>query len=277
MFSVGNALESTRATDMPNWIAATCQAAGATLHYRRTGGPAPPLVLLHGLTGSGACWSPFARSLQGGFDVVMPDARGHGQSSAPLHGYGYEDHASDVACLIRELRLAAPILLGHSMGGMTAALAASRLGNSVSAVILVDPTFLSLQRQREVRDSDVAEQHRRALGLSKDALLADIRSRHPHRSAELVELLVEARLQTRMSTFDVLTPPNPDYRQLMSALAVPTLLVIGDAPVVSLETARELASLNPRVRVECIANAGHGVPYDQPERLAAVVSAFLSA
>ncbi len=218
-----------------------------------------------------------ARSLQDRFDVLMPDARGHGQSSAPLHGYGYEDHASDVACLVRELQLAAPVLLGHSMGGMTAALAASRPGKGVSALILVDPTFLSPQRQREVRDSDVAEQHRRVLGLSKDALLADIRSRHPHRSAEMVELLAEARLQTRMSAFDVLTPPNPDHRQLLSILEVPTLLVIGDAPVVSPATAAELASLNPHLRVERVRSAGHGVPYDQPERLAAVVRAFLTA
>lgn len=234
------------------------------------------MVLLHGLTGDGACWSALARSLEAEFDVVMPDARGHGRSSAPLYGYRYEDHASDVLGLIRGLGLAAPILLGHSMGGMTAAVVASEIGEIASGVILVDPTFLSPERQREVRDSDVAEQHRRLLGLNKDEVLAEARVRHAHRSAEIVELLVAARLKTRIRAFDVLTPPNPDYRQLVGSLCVPTLLVIGDVgAVVSLETARELQSLNPRVRVEQIEDAGHGIPYDQPERFEAVVRSFL--
>jgi N-formylmaleamate deformylase len=234
------------------------------------------LVLLHGLAGNGACWSPLARALEGEFDVVMPDARGHGKSSAPLHGYRYNDHASDVVGLIRGLGLATPILLGHSMGGMTAAALASQIGDVIGGVILVDPTFLSPQRQREVCDSDVAEQHRRLLSLNKDDMLAQARTRHPHRSSEIVELLAEARLQTRMSAFDVLTPPNPEYRELVSTICVPILLIIGDIDaVVSLETAGELQRLNPRVRVEQIRDAGHGVPYDQPERFEAVVKSFL--
>ncbi len=107
--------------------------------------------------------------------------------------------------------------------------------------------------------------------------MAELRARHARRSSEMVELLAAARLQTRMSAFDVLTPPNPDYRQLARTIDVPTLLVIGDTPVVSLETARQLQDLNPRFRVEQIEGAGHGVPFDQPERLAAVVRSFLRA
>ncbi len=262
---------------MPNWMTGVCEAGGANIHYLRTGGARPPLVLLHGLTGNGACWSPLARALEGEFDVVMPDARGHGKSSAPLHGYRYEDHASDVLGLIRGLGLAAPILLGHSMGGMTAAVVASQIGDAIRGVILADPTFLSPQRQREVCDSDVAEQHRRLLSLNKGEVLAAARSRHPHRSFEILELLAAARLQTRMSAFGALTPPNPEYHQLVSRICVPILLVIGDAPVVSPETARELQSLNPRVRVEQIQGAGHGVPYDQPERFETVVKSFLKS
>ena len=261
---------------MTSWMTGVCEANGINIHYLRTGGVKPPVVLLHGLTGNGACWTPLARSFEGEYDVVMPDARGHGNSSAPLHGYRYEDHASDVIELIRGLGLAAPILLGHSMGGMTAAVVASQVARLIRGVILADPTFLSPQRQREVRDSDVAEQHRRVLSLDKCDVLAQARSRHTRRSSEIVELLASARLQTRMSAFDVLTPPNPEYHQVVSTIEVPILLVIGDVgAVVSLETARELQSLNSRIRVEQLQDAGHGVPYDQPERFEAVVRSFL--
>jgi N-formylmaleamate deformylase len=260
---------------MTSWITGVCEANGINIHYLRTGGAKPPLVLLHGLMGSGACWSPLARSLEAEYDVVMPDARGHGNSSAPLHGYRYEDHASDVIELIRGLGLTAPILLGHSMGGMTAAVVASQVSSMIRGVILADPTFLSPEWQREVRDSDVAEQHRRVLSLDKCDALAQERLRHTRRSSEIVELFADARQQTRMSAFDVLTPPNPEYHQLVSTIDVPILLVIGDNPVVSLETARELQSLNSRIRVEQIQDAGHGVPYDQPERFGSLVRSFL--
>ena len=262
---------------MTTWTTGACAANGVDIHYSRTGGSKPPLVLLHGLMGNGACWTPVARALEDECDVLMPDARGHGKSSTPLHGYRYDDHASDVIELIRSLELAAPIVLGHSMGGMTAAVVASRAAAVLRGVVLVDPTFLSPERQREVCDSDVAEQHRRLLGLGKGELSARLRARHTHRSPELVELLIKARAQTRMSAFDVLVPPNPDYHQLVSAIEVPILLAIGEEPVVSLDTARALQRLNPRLRVEQIQGAGHGVPFDQPERLADVVRSFVQS
>jgi pimeloyl-ACP methyl ester carboxylesterase len=216
-----------------------------------------------------------ARALEGEFDVVMPDARGHGDSSAPHRGYRYEDHASDVEGLIRGLTLARPVLLGHSMGGMTAAVVASRDARILRGLILVDPTFLTPERQREVRDSDVAEQHRQALGLRKSELVAQARERHPHRSPEIIELQAEARLKTSIAAFDVLTPPNPEYREVVRAIDVPSLLVIGDSPVVTLEMATDLRTINPRLRIEQIRDAGHGLPFEQPERLAEAVGAFL--
>jgi pimeloyl-ACP methyl ester carboxylesterase len=260
---------------MATWITGICDSNGIGIHYTRTGGARNPVVLLHGLTGSGACWTPVGRALEDEFDVVMPDARGHGGSSAPQRGYRYDDHAGDVVGLIRGLELSRPVLLGHSMGGMTAAVVASRGADVIRGLILVDPTFLSPERQREVHDSDVAVQHRLTLGLQKSELVAQARARHPRRSPEIVELLADARLKTRLDAFDVLTPPNPEYRRVVSAIAVPTLLVIGDSsPVVTLEMATELRSLNPRVRIERIRDAGHGLPFDQPERLGAVVAAF---
>ena len=54
------------------------------------------------------------------------------------------------------------------------------------------------------------------------------------------------------------------------------LLVIGDrSPVVTLDLALELLDLNPRLRIEQIQDAGHGLPFDQPERLAAVARSFV--
>jgi pimeloyl-ACP methyl ester carboxylesterase len=163
------------------------------------------------------------------------------------------------------------------MGGLVAAVVASCNPQILRGLILADPTFLSPKVQREVRDSDVADQHRRYLTTSLDDVVAEARIRHPDRSLETIERIARARLQTSMAAFDVLTPPIPNYRQVVSAIEVPGLLVIGDNGVVSLETARGLQNLNPRLRVEQIQDAGHGLHYDQPERFAVLVKSFLSS
>ncbi len=261
---------------MTDWNTAICETNGINIHYTRTGGNKPPLILLHGLMTNGVCWTDLAHALEKEYDVIMPDARGHGKSSVPDYGYRYEDHANDVAGLINALRIPPPVLLGHSMGGMTAAVVASRKPNLLRSLILADPTFLSPKVQREVRDSDVADQHRRILKMSLDEVVAEAQVRHPNRSSETLELFALARLQTSMGAFDVLTPPNPDYKQLVSAIDVPSLLVIGDtASVVSPAVAAELQRLNPRFQVEQIREAGHGVQYDQPGCFAVVVKSFL--
>ncbi|HYA87699.1 MAG TPA: alpha/beta hydrolase [Nitrospirota bacterium] len=261
---------------MTAWSTAVCETNGISIHYTRTGGNKPPLILLHGLTANGVCWTALAQALEGEYDVIMPDARGHGKSSVPDYGYRYEDHANDVVDLINALRLPPPILIGHSMGGMTAAVVASRNPKLLRCLILADPAFLSPKVQCEIHDSDIADQHRRILNASLNEVVADARIRHPDRSSDTLKLIAKARLQTSISAFDVLTPPNPDYLQLVSAIDVPSLLVIGDtASVVSAAVAAELQRLNPGFQVEQIRKAGHGVHYDQPERFAAVVKSFL--
>lgn len=102
---------------MTYWNTAVCETNGINIHYTRTGGNKQPLVLLHGLMANGRCWTGLAHVLEKEYDVIMPDARGHGNSSVPDFGYRYEDHTNDVAGLINALRLSPPILLGHSMGG----------------------------------------------------------------------------------------------------------------------------------------------------------------
>lgn len=258
------------------WQSATCSANGMVIHYRRGGGGRRSLIALHGLIGSGACLLPLVRGLEDRFDLILPDARGHGQSSAPAEGYDYSNLADDVLGLIDSLKLDAPILLGHSMGGLTASLVAARRGQAISALILIDPTFLTPEMQREVFESEVAAEHQRFLLETKDDLLAQAQRRSPTRSTEIIEHLVDARLRTSPAAFDVLAPPNPDWRAIVHEIRFPILLLIAERGIVSLETAQELQRSNPLLSVELITDAGHGLPYDVPERLRDIVSSFVS-
>lgn len=260
---------------MADWHKAICESNGIKIRYTRTGGDKPTLVLLHGLTANGACWTGLAHILENEYDIIMPDARGHGGSGVPDYGYRYEDLANDVIGLINSLKLPHPVLLGHSMGGMTAAVVASRSPELLRGLILADPTFLNTKAQREVHDSDAGDRHRQMLGKSLEELVEDIKRRHPNRSSDTIRLIARARLQTSMAAFAVLTPPNPDYKQLVSKINVPGLLVFGDKGVVSPDIAEELQRLKPGLQVVQIPEVGHGLHYDQPERFAAVVRSFI--
>src|SRR5947209_17951539 len=89
-------------TTVAAWTSGEVQTNGIRMHYYRTGGDGlkPQLVLAHGATDDGLCWTRVAQALETEYDVIMPDARGHGLSDAPAEGYTASDHAADLAGLI---------------------------------------------------------------------------------------------------------------------------------------------------------------------------------
>ena len=109
------------------------------IHYERTGGGRPPLLLLHGVTDSGQCFPRVAAVLKPEYDLIMLDARGHGQSERPASGYTWQALANDVVGVIAALGLSKPGLMGHSMGALTAAIVAAQHPDLPGYLVLEDP------------------------------------------------------------------------------------------------------------------------------------------
>src|SRR4051794_8302954 len=65
-----------RCSSMGSWQSGDIDANGIRLHYTRTGSGKPPIVLAHGVTDDGPCWSPLANELEADYDLIMVDARG---------------------------------------------------------------------------------------------------------------------------------------------------------------------------------------------------------
>ena len=133
---------------MTDWPSGDVVANGIVVHYYRTGGDKPPLVLNHGFTDNGLCWTRLALALEGDYDTIMPDARGHGLSDAPEEGYDDENRAADLAGLIQALNLDRPAVMGHSMGAATTAMAAARYPELMSCILLEDPPWFDEQVAR---------------------------------------------------------------------------------------------------------------------------------
>src|SRR5215467_10884388 len=125
---------------MTDWSQGDVQADGITIHYYRTGGDdkKPSILLLHGITDSGQCWSRVAVDLEGSYDAIMTDARDHGRSGSSTD-FSIALLADDAAAVIRTLGLEKPYVWGHSLGAITAATLAAMYPDLVRAIILEDP------------------------------------------------------------------------------------------------------------------------------------------
>jgi pimeloyl-ACP methyl ester carboxylesterase len=101
---------------------------------------APVIVMLHGYTGSKENWYPLARELGGKYRLLIPDLPGWGASERkPGAVYGFPEQAANVDAFIRATSPGVPVvLLGHSMGGGIAALAAARHPREIAKVGLLD-------------------------------------------------------------------------------------------------------------------------------------------
>ena len=97
---------------------------GAELYYETFGKDTPrqaPVLLIHGSTGTGRSnWSLAAPLLARHRYVIVPDCRGHGQSSNPGLSYSFKEMADDMAALVRALGFPKAHIIGHSNGGNVA-------------------------------------------------------------------------------------------------------------------------------------------------------------
>lgn len=106
------------------------------LHFTSSG-TGQPLVVLHGLFGSGKNWQSHARQFANHFQVFNVDLRNHGES---FHAdeMNYSVMAADVVQLLHRLELSNCYILGHSMGGKVAMTLAMRNPDLVAAMIVAD-------------------------------------------------------------------------------------------------------------------------------------------
>ena len=98
----------------------------------------PSLLLHHGLASSQHIWDQMLPRLAGRFRVVTFDARGHGVSSKPNHGYGFDHVVADALAVARTTGLDRPVVAGHSWGAMVALELAARHPRAIAGAVLVD-------------------------------------------------------------------------------------------------------------------------------------------
>ena len=267
---------------MTEWYSGDVTANGIRVHYYRTGGDKPPLVLNHGATDNGLCWTRLARALESDYDVIMPDARGHGLSEAVEAGYSSKERAADLAGLIEALRLDKPAVGGHSMGAQTTFRLAADYPNLLRCAVLEDPGFRPANpRPNEGgRPNPMRQWLEELRPLGREAIMARGRQQSPTWDEVEFGPWADAKLQVSPNFLNRPFFQNePPWQELMPRVTCPVLLVTADpdrGSIVTPETAQEAERINPRVKVVRLSGAGHNIRREQFDGFLAAVQAFLS-
>jgi len=268
---------------------------GVKLHYYRStpppkktllgrSRPVLSVVLLHGVTDNGLCWARVAGALAKDYDLIMPDARGHGLSDAPETGYGVDDRAADVAGLIDELKLDRPMLFGHSMGAETAISAAALYPEKIRGVILEDPPWPgrfwgSTSEEKTERMSMMRAEIEQNRQKTLETLIEQARKDNPDWHSDELGPWAEAKQQVSPNIASRVLAPRRRWSDYVRQAQCPILLITADpdrGSLVTAKTVEEAAMYWKDGRAVHIPNAGHCIHRDQFEAVIQVVRDFLS-
>ncbi len=249
---------------------------GGRLAYHRTGGGGPSLVLSHGLTDNGLCWTRLARALEADFDIVMLDARGHGGSTGPVAD-DRSDPGRDIAEAIDGLGLTSPVVMGHSVGARATAAFAAGYPGLASRVVLEDPPLLPSPDAAEIaaRRGRFRRQVEKLHAMTPDEVTAVGRTLSPGWHQDEFPAWTAAKHQVDP---DAMPSDVSPWQATIGGITVPTLLIHGEAELGSLispEIAAQAVALNPAITAVRISGAGHNVRRENFTDYVAAVRAFL--
>lgn len=258
-------------------------------YYYQIAGSGPPLVLLHGFTGSSSNWRHLLPLFAGRYRAIAIDLLGHGQTGAPQNPQRYrmDKVATDVVELLAALTAEPVHLLGYSMGGRLALFLALAAPERVRSLILESSSpgleteagraarrqqdhALADSIEREGIDAFVARWEKLPLFASQQALPESTR-----------QALRQQRLQNRPqglanSLRGKGTGEQPSLWDRLNELTLPVLVLTGALDEKFTAIGQRMIQRLPAAQLEVIAGAGHTVHLEQPELFGERVLAFLA-
>jgi pimeloyl-ACP methyl ester carboxylesterase len=265
----------------------TFDTGAVTLNYVEGPPSGPPLVLLHGLGGWWQSWLSVMPALSMRWHLYALDLRGHGRSRPVAGKYGFSDYAQDVIAFLRGRVVEPTILIGHSLGAMTAIKVAAEASDMVRVAVLEDPPLY--MRGARIKESPfyprfVAMRDLARSGRSVEQMASALADILPPMDAAALRLRAKSLSQLDP---DVYTPPiegrlfeSHDTDALLKRISAPVLLLQGDPALgAAMEDheAEHAASLLSQGTFVRMPGVGHGIHLEQPEAFRRVVMDFLES
>lgn len=266
--------------------------------YRWDGSDPEPVILLHGWGDTGETWQFVIDHLPPQRTYVAFDARGFGRTQWPAEGYWFPDYLADLETLLDALAPGAAVdVVGHSMGGNVASVYAGVRPERIRR--LVNLEGLGLQRthaaQAPERYREWLEDLRQGTQFMTyenfEQFARVLARRNPRTPADRLDFIARAwahenngRIELRADPRHKRANPNLYQRDQVEAcwreILAPVLFVTGDQSEHVRRLAHELTpdrlhGLFRRLTLATVADAGHMLHHEQPERVAELIAEFL--
>jgi len=258
-------------------------------------GSGHPLIVLHGLYGSGSNWLTIGKSLSGISEVILVDQRNHG-NSPHSEVMNYQSLASDLGELMDRMEIKQAAILGHSMGGKAAMWFATSNPGRVTKLIVADISPRSYGN--DTGPSNHSDQHSEILDTLKNVDLTNAASigqidqqlQYGIPSKRLRQFLLKNLRKTPAGLFewkiniraisknlhsltdglDLESLKGKEFRQF------PALFIKGEKSSYIQEPDTQLIrTLFPLAQIVTIKNTGHWLHAEEPELFTSIVRKFL--
>ncbi len=260
-------------------------ARGIDFHYLEWGDASlPPMVLLHGLTGEAHNWDHMTPALAEQYHIFALDQRGHGDTGH-AETYATREFVDDLEAMREHWAIERFVLMGLSMGGHNAMAYAAQHPERIERLIIIDipPAFdLRQATDRAAMEAQARDGHT-VFARFEDAF-ASARASNPTAPDENLHYRTLHNLRDALGgTIFKYDPKAPstwapdDLWPVADKLTMPSLLVRGGLTyALPRNTADRMVAVFPRLELAEIADSGHSIPTDRPERLTPIVLDWLS-
>ncbi|SDK05699.1 alpha/beta fold hydrolase [Nonomuraea jiangxiensis] len=244
-----------------------------------SGAQAAVVLALHGHFGRGRNFAPLAVALAPRYRVIALEQRGHGHSDRGDGDFSQDAYVADAAAFLRGLGLGPVVVLGHSMGGVTAFRLAARHPGLVRALIVEEGGALNRRPDIQHPILDVTGWPRRAPTLA--ALRHAIEAQGIPDASYFLESAVEHPdgwgllfdYDDMMASQEALIG---DWWPDWLGSTCPALLIHGlDSFILPTAMARQMAERRPGTVLRELPGCGHWAHDDAPATFAATVREFL--
>ena len=250
-------------------------------HPATLGASAAPLLIAHGLYGSGRNWGVVARRLAENRDVITVDMRNHG-TSPRFATHSYPEMAEDLAEVIHSLGGQAD-LIGHSMGGKASMVLALTHGTLIRRLIVADiaPVAYGHDKTDLIEAMQALSLENLTTRSEADRRLAAHIADPGLRAFFLQSLDLKAQPPQWRLNFEALAAEMPKivgWPETAGQFFGPTLFLTGSESSYVLPEHRErMLSLFPKARFAKLPGAGHWLHADRPREFEETVRVFLNA
>ncbi|MFF8861831.1 alpha/beta fold hydrolase [Streptomyces sp. NPDC015139] len=238
-----------------------------------------PLVLVHGHPFDRTMWDPQLAEFATGRRVIAPDLRGYGASPVTPGTVPLSRHAQDLADLLDLLRVDTFVLAGLSMGGQIAMECHARFGDRIRGLVLAD-TF---------PDAETPEGRRNRAATAERLLAEGMRGYADEVLEKMVAPYAHPDVKAHVHRMMAATPPEgaaaalrgraerPDYRDLLTGVRVPALVVVGaDDTYTPVSDAEAMHAALPDSVLHVVEGAAHLPNLERPEEFNRVLGDFLA-